>query len=233
MKRLSLTLYVALLLTGCSKEKLSPRLTGKFKSDTLGSIQPVRMYTMHGQVTDAATIEKYLQRRNTQNGFDLVNTSFQVPTNFLLLDINKDKQVSVTRAPSAPYKASVISSTATEVLIAQEDSVSIFVPASSNRCDRLSLEVGAHTPAGKFLVPPPHTGYNSGYKFRPQFTVQLKDGQLVLPLLTFGVSNTGNAAACWQATIHMWDTFNPSVLKALQHGDTLVYQLKEIKLLRL
>lgn len=231
-KRFITLILNALLLAGCGQDSMAPRFTGQYTSEPIGTIQPARMYTAHGEVTDEMVILQFLKRKNATSIFNLTESIFQVPTNYVTLDLKADKSALVTHPPSVPYKATLIGSTANELLIAQKDSVQIFVPSSRTRCDELSLKARAHMPAGNFFVPPPFTGYNSGYRFRPQFVVQVKDNQLFLPFLTFIISNTINGASCRTWNANIWDTFNSTLLPQLQHGDTLVYQLKEVKLVR-
>jgi hypothetical protein len=162
----------------------------------------------------------------------LDSSSVKTLGNLVTLTIEQDNKVSMLMDSSiTPVQGEIINQTSTQLLIANIDSVEVLVPPYINKCDILNIT--SVNPERNYYPLPTTTGFNGFYKFRPTFPVEIKNGELVLPLISYVVSHSsGSISYCYTCIKNEWNTFNSSTIGQLQPGDTILYQTKELSLFR-
>jgi hypothetical protein len=230
-------LAIIVALISCKKNDDSFQIEGQYKSNTNGIVTPVMMYTKQGQVTSSTTIQDFLQRKGVSSAFIFNSSSTSITANMLTLTITQNNMATIlTSFSSSPMQGEIVNQTSSELVIAQMDSVQSLIPnGSSNiasRCDTLSMAIKNINPAKKYYPLPSSSGYNGYYKFRPMFPVEIKNRQLILPLMTSLVSASSGNSYCLNSVRDEWNTFNSNIIGQLQTGDTIIYQIKEVQLLK-
>ncbi|GEM_PF-6103889 len=79
---------------------------------------------------------------------------------------------------------------------------------------------------------PPETGYSGYYEFYPTGRLEIRNGQLYVPLMALLVHSKGQDQTCLSASAGSFRTFNNEIKKQLQPGDTIVYQSKRVMLIK-
>ena len=232
MRKVICFLIPVLILISCKKSRDAISLPGTYKSGNMEKVYPPVMITKQGQVTDLGIIKNFLQFRGLQGNFIFDSSSIQVLGNVLTLTIDQNNKVSILKDSSTSMVAGeIINQTSTQIVIAGNDSVEGTVPSYySSRCD--TLNITSVIPPKTYYILPVGT-YNSFSKYRPMFPVEIKNQSLVLPLLKSVVScYNGSSKFCSDYTVEQWNIFNPSIVAQLQTGDTILYQAKDVTLLK-
>lgn len=238
---LRILFLLAILATfiSCNKNNDLPNLIGEYKTDTIASLTPVRMFTANGEVTDMEIIREYLEKKGA-NRFNFNRISSLTP-DFMTLTFIENKEVIVKTPFSNTVKSELIKRTATELLIAYPDSMLVYtsgglIPKTHSRCDTLSRALQNIDPPRVYYRFSAAVGIGDFYTFRPIFQVRIKNNRLFLPLISYVVNSEPKTPVsyyyCRQTSMDNHNSFNVNVIGQLQTGDTIVYQEKEVAFIK-
>lgn len=85
---------IVILVTfiSCNKNNDLPNLNGEYKTDTIASVTPVRMFTANGEVTEMDIIRKYLEKKGA-NRFHLNGNPSFTPDFMTLTFIENNEDI--------------------------------------------------------------------------------------------------------------------------------------------
>lgn len=236
-----LMLIVFSILISCKEDESLFQIEGLYKSFINANVTPVIMYTKQGQVTSSTTIQDFLKRRGRLDAFILNSSSTSVTPNLLTLMIKQNNMATISTDYSiTPLQGEIINQTSSELVIALMDSVRFSVLngginiMSMNRCDTLGTAIISIKTPKTYYPLSASTGVSSYYKLRQRFPIGIKNGQLFLPLMTsfISASNASGNRYCSSNLGDQWNSFNLNATGQLNTGDTIVYQIKEVLLLK-
>lgn len=230
-QRIVFSIVVIATLISCNKNNELPQFEGQYKNSTEGIITPVIMFTKQGQVTDITTIQGFLQRKGFTNEFIFNSSSISIPTGLSVLTISENNTVSIlTNGSSTILQGEIIDKTSSELTIAAMDSTKYYIMREAGRCDTFSI--GISNSKRKFYPLSSFSGYKGFYKFRRILPLKINNGQLIMPLMKSLVSSSNGGSSCYVYFRDYWDSFNSDIPGQLMKGDTIVYQINEVPLVR-
>ena len=234
MKQRYALLTVVAFLVGCQKdtERISYSLSGKYTAEnTLRATNPIAMYTMAGQVNNAAIVTSFLAKRPMLNSYFSATDATIPGGNTLTLTFRANNQATLlTTSPSYTdsIRAEVTDQQLASLRLQQVDSVNIL-GSSSYSCTRvaeLSEYIKEVYPGKRCRALPLVSGYSQLCKVRPVRVVGAHGSQLYVPYFSWFVQ----AGGCTLAYSGEWNMFNRAVLSHLAAGDTIVVQEREVAL---
>jgi hypothetical protein len=233
-------LLVALgFLAGCNKNTDTTSFAGSYMSDTTINLFEIRMFTSAGEIFDTSLMRSFINRHKPEYGPSLDSSSEHIYSNYMKLIFLSLDSLIVYRKYYAdstgwhdslfPHRAVVTSRSNSELTITELDSTRDNALITDNQSHTLQLYQQLLQIRPVKLCFPIGFGYEECH-FRYTFPVKISTlGGLILPLLNSKIvsfaSNELNAK-------YAWNTFNGDGLTYLLSGDTIIYQRKELPLLR-
>lgn len=237
MRNIGFFLFVTLLaLTSCKKNNDDIKFEGEYKPSSIANIDEVMMYSHQGQVKQTTIVKDFLTRKNLLEHFTFDKKT--EPTNNFILTYffdfkNNGTVYSSSGGSSTQQVAEIVSRTPTYLDIAAIDSVSSPLNTGNNRCLDLQAIIANPIPVKKEYILNRATGYSSYYKFRPMMRFEIINKQLFIPIITSLASYTYDSGySCYNHSSGGHATFNNSILNQLKPGDTIVYQIKRVHLIK-
>ena len=234
--KLAILFILFSLLISCNKNNDVLSIEGKYIPALTGNLTPVIMYTMQGQVTNPAFIKEFLQRNRMINGFIFDSSVISVAPNLISITFLKDNKVTAFSEPlPTAINCEIIERTSSQIVIANMDSSYGYLsPYSPNRCDSLKTTIKSVNSGRVIYRMSPATGYEGGYyNYRPMFPIEINNEKLFLPIMTSMVrSTTGPYGYCSESGYDGYNLFNRNIVGQLRAGDTIVYQINKVQLIK-
>ncbi|WP_238388076.1 hypothetical protein [Hymenobacter sediminis] len=240
MKLLLPSLFAAtLLLSACSKDDDTvPMLTGQYRTESTIKAGTLQMYTSTGLVTNQTTITRFLRRLNGASTAFLRrdSTITGAPLELHFRENNRVTLASVVPAGTDDHmiELEVTTRARKHYLLSDLDSVTSYVASpgygsNQNPCAAFPQNIQEHQPAKRCFPIAMATSFEQVCRLRPLWVLSFRDGQPVIPLLSWLGKSNRNGRYCW-LTNNSWNTVSPNLRKNLSPGDTVVVQANEVTL---
>lgn len=236
----SLLLFSLAAFIACKKND-ELLINGQYKPASTVTIDAVVMLTKEGLITNTSLIKEFV-RRHLNTGdldyyflFDKSTESINHPTQGLTFDFKDNNMVETTyyQDQSSLTEVKIVKKTSSYIDIASMYTVQTNVSLSPGRCEILMRQatspVLTEEPSTYVYTP---NGYSRPYNYRPMTRLEIRNGELYLPFTNVLVSNKQAGAACSFANRNSYKVFNHEIAKQLQKGDTIVYQMKRVQLIK-
>jgi hypothetical protein len=242
------TLYLlalgATILTSCGSDKEDTPfvLAGEYQTGTtLMATNPIAMYTKSGEVKNDRVIDSFLKssRLPISTYFSRTDVPFPSadtkPLKVIIQENGKATLVAVGPTGTDSTKAEVTRQTPEYIIVSDIDSVGGPSNPSSpplTRCYQFRDKIETFYPV-KHCRPVSYTSGTYEYfcKFRTIRVIEIKDGQLFIPQLSWFV-RSGRPTDCSLVYSGEWNTFDTAILNQLVEGDTIVVQKRQVALLK-
>ena len=246
MKKIVFITAVVIIIAGCQKntDPFIPGndlvLTGTFQTENTVYLKPVVMYVQNQQITDPAIINPYLSRHGYSSHFSSSTTQTITDTALVVHFGNNDSvSFKVAVHPALLYGRKT-QTLANEWVIQRSDTIKYFIdpyPSQQIRCDTLFSKVTKIKNIFLYMVLPGGSGGTGYYAlvsnvFRAP--LQVIDNQLQFPQMTVVTNSVWNYPAssgnCKGAVWDVWNIKNDNIENNLLPRDTIVVQVKSIKM---
>ncbi len=229
--------FVSMILIGCKKNDDTIHFEGLYRPVSTVNLDEVVMFSHHGQVKEASVIKAFLIKKNSLESFIFDKKVMPIEQNIstYTFDFKSDNKINIyTGDISTPHSGEIISRTS--------DYLDIDVKAplfgsgflsmdQSNRCETLASTITF--PINQIEnYPLPPTGSPTSAQLGLIGRIEIKNGQLFLPLINFLTSYSSDGMQCYNMASTSLKTFNKEIVKQLRVGDTIVYQSKRAKLIK-
>lgn len=224
------------LLLACDKQESETHFfTNKvYTSASASSVQPVKLYTRQGELTDTALIRAFVNNNTSiTHSFRFGTTTELQSATALTIHFTGNQTATVKRyTPGFPPAAGTLSTHQAsysvkgtdQVIVEELDSVTTITLQSP--CNELFENSFLHL-TGKRCIP----GTSQICTYAQRFPIQIRNGSLVLPQVCILVKSGSPASYCTRYNFSdNWNQFNPGILSQLQPGDTIAVQVKELPL---
>lgn len=205
---------------------------GIYQPTGIKMLDDVVMYTNGGVVTDAATIQSFLNRRSYLSDFDFANDSVSYNAN-LRIYFETGGGVIFISGVNDTVRAAKVSESATEMIVGRRDTTIVQVtPFTETPCDSLyRLAMKAKPWRQYFNNYPPPTGTDPGVRMQTRYLIEVNNGNYTLPLMNIATLNTANG--CSRLFTGIWNAADVGSLNGMDAGDTVVVQVGRVKLRKL
>lgn len=243
MKLLLPSLFtVALLFSACSKDDDSvPILAGQYRAESVVKAGTMQMYTTSGVTTNQAVITRFLRRLNG------ASTAFLRRDSTLTgapLELNFGENNRVKMAYVVPpgiddhaIEMEVTTRARQHYILSGMDSLTSYTVDGygnyQNPCEVFPQKIREHQPAKHCVRVSMTTSYGQMCRLRPLWVLTFREGQPVIPLLSWLGKSTSTSGWCWVGASSDWNTLKPNLRKSLAPGDTIVVQANEVSLRKL
>ena len=239
-------LFIIVLITGlfaCNKElefDNTTSLDGKFETEKTIYLKPMVMYVQNRQITDLAIITPYLSRHGFSSYFTTAATQTTTDTVLTVTFSSNDSVSFKTKISPDVYAGRKIVQSAEEWIIQRNDTLLLFIdpyPFPTYRCDTVVKMLRKYEPLTTYTLVPGGSGNRALQKRVPRFPLQIKNSELVLPLISMAGNSIWNyPTSAGNCTQGIWDDMNinkGNFENNLQPNDTIVVQEKTIKMVRI
>lgn len=232
MKKNIVYLCLLGLTLGCSKDKGSNDSidAARYRSGNTLTVNTVLMYTKGGQITDTSRIRIYLQQQVLFDLFLWKTSSESYRGKEMILDLTTDKYVSVTIG-SDKGQYEILEKADAGWILASTDSISYFKePPAPGDCS----DFNGVNPQRKLMpekcIPVSGPGSSELCKRRTVLPVNTRDRNPYIPFFSIRIQKS---SGCSYFIPNEANNFNDYLTTALQTGDTLLVQTKELPLTKL
>lgn len=239
-------ILMCFLLLSCKKgEGVNGFLVNEsYQTGNTASLQPVRLFTRNGELTDTALIRKFIVTNTTGgiNPFIFGSNTEQISYTILKISFTSNSNAVVERHnisyPSIPgsvesHAATYDFTSGSDIKIQEIDTISI-IEANPLRCGDLFENSFLNHPL-KQCTQYSYSQYICNYV--NSFSLKLKNENLSLPLLIVLVKSTdipgGTGGCSIYNFVDRWYTFNTNHINTLGPLDTVAIQAKELPLYKL
>lgn len=236
MKYRVLLLLIASSFYSCSKSdnpEVQSRIEGTFLSINVIQLQPVRMFTMNGEVKDNGIIAQYIVLKRLYNTFNMAPGPREEEID-ASIRINGDKSVesktgtTIFNGTIADYEGNILKVTGK---ISENPTAQPAGDSCSDRVKNINLWRFDHQVDCTDL--PIATGYVRQCKILPGFFMVMESPErLYIPIQNVQLSNytryNDQHSECYYIGKGGWNLINPDTYKNLRAGDTLIVQEKRL-----
>ena len=232
-----------MFLLNCKKDNRAFYINATFQTSNIATVNPPRLYTRNGEITDPLIVRKYIDRYSNHfsiNVFEFNNgTQLLDSALYFKIHFRENNTARIERFPPYPpgvpsslenHEASFYNTSPDQLLISEIDSLVMTLPVS--HCNDLIKNSISYYPYYNCIP----IGSNLSCKWKNTFPVKISENQLSLPMIILLTSSgdpltTGGCAYIMHKDI--LNTFNLTVLNTLLPTDTIALQTKEVILQRL
>jgi len=231
---------VSFLLSGCKKEKQPPfYINATFETENTVSVNPVKVFTRNGEITDPLVILNFVTRNITQLGspnYFIFGTSSQPldPLLSMKITFRNDSSATVERNSVfyLPYEwethqADFSSLNGTTLKVTERDSINSNYGTSY--CQNIINSLLSFLPNGTCLL----LGNLLHCRWKYYFPVIIMNNQIKIPIITRLVAgrpdpNFPNSYCITYIHEENRNIFNSEAINNFGSGDTIAIQKKEI-----
>lgn len=221
------------IFISCNKNKDQIQIEGKYITAPSGTLEPVVMYTMQGQVTNSSIIKDFYLRNRFYWIFNFDSTVISVKPKLMTLTILKDNQATVSSATDTTSKKfEILNRSSSQFVVAEMGTSYASFTDRRDRCDSLTLAVKNIVSDRLYTYINAGGIYINDVSYREMFPIEIKDGQLFLPIMASIVRASKGINYCINDERSTYNSFNKNLIGNLQAGDTIAYQINKVQLIK-
>lgn len=232
MKQYYFSALTVILLIGTSCNKKDSKLPEGDYAPTTVIASDIKMYTVNGEVKDAALIRKHIAGLGIESYFTFQS---QETANIGITTLRLGKEnASIIYTNGNTHTLTYKKQEAQKYLLnwVASQPFSVTGTVIQSNCTKVAEKVLLH-PVQKldYREVPATSGVNIVYTPSIDYVLNNLGGQLTAPLISYSIANSENgsqATACYSASGNNWNEFDASVLSSLKANDTLVVQAKTV-----
>lgn len=225
------TLAAILLINSSCNKKDSKPPEGDYTPSTVIA-SDIKMYTVNGEVKDAALIRKHIAGLGIGSYFTFQSQE-AANIGITTLRLNKENASIIYtngNTNTLTYKKQEPQKYLLNWVAGQPFSVSGTI--IQNNCTKIAEKVLLY-PVQKlnYSEVPSTSGVNIVYTPSVDYVLNNQGGQLSAPLISYSIANINpgtQTSSCYSASGNVWNEFDAGVLSSLKANDTLVVQTKTV-----
>lgn len=233
--KLNLTILFSIIsiFISCNKNNDQIQIEGKYITATSGTLEPVVMYTMQGQVTNSSIIKDFYLRNRHYWIFNFDSTVISVKPKLMTLTILKDNKATVSLGTDTTSKKfEILNRSSSQFVVAEIGESSASFTDRRDRCDSLTLAVKSIVSDRMYTYINAGGIYINDVSYREMFPIEIKNGQLFLPIMVSLVRASKGTDYCINEEKSTFNSFNKNLIGNLQAGDTIAYQINKVQLIK-
>ncbi|MEO6819414.1 MAG: hypothetical protein ABI204_06775 [Ginsengibacter sp.] len=151
----------------------------------------------------------------------------------MTLTILKDNQATVSSATDTTSKKfEILNRSSSQFVVAEMGTSYASFTDRRDRCDSLTLAVKNIVSDRLYTYINAGGIYINDVSYREMFPIEIKDGQLFLPIMASLVRASKGINYCINDERSTYNSFNKNLIGNLQAGDTIAYQINKVQLIK-
>jgi hypothetical protein len=222
MKKLYLFLLSLCVLASCDQDSAEPSqdYPVTFATKKIINTGPIRMYTSHGEVLNAARAKAFASIYATAYHLEDKETELDIDQKFTL---RSESEAEVSQRGSVT--AFEIGQVDGMLQLTSTEENTILETAGSEYLTNLQAAISRYKPLQYDKQPlAPTTGYTYSYKTKGRFYASIKSDELHLGRMIFTLKRSNSHGGFSVVTSGSSNFFDPSGVSMLHAGDTLIVQ---------